>query len=220
MVSAPILRSFSSMRMHISASSCTCCASRWSVFISGIVGERARSPGDLGPEAARRGWRHASPAAERHPTHQAPASLPPQRVAAALRLLPRTGKGENRPLGAQRPDAEPRTRSPQQDPASEPQRPGVAGTPLSSAFLSQAPPPNAGPAPRASRAPQHRPSNRPCSRQSAPHARRPMARRPAPDVTVARWRHARHSRCLSRDGGSQIGPQAKAQFLSAHSLGS
>lgn len=37
LVSAPILLSFSSIRMHISAKSCTCCSSRWSVFTSGIV---------------------------------------------------------------------------------------------------------------------------------------------------------------------------------------
>jgi len=36
-VSAPMRRSFSSMRMHISASRCTCCSSRWSVLTSGIV---------------------------------------------------------------------------------------------------------------------------------------------------------------------------------------
>lgn len=37
LVSAPILRSSSSMRMHFSASSCTCFSSRWSVVISGIL---------------------------------------------------------------------------------------------------------------------------------------------------------------------------------------
>lgn len=37
LVSAPILRSSSSMRMHISDSSCTCFSSRWSVVISGIL---------------------------------------------------------------------------------------------------------------------------------------------------------------------------------------
>lgn len=37
LVSAPILLSFSSIRMHISAKSCTCCSSRWSVFTSGIL---------------------------------------------------------------------------------------------------------------------------------------------------------------------------------------
>lgn len=42
LVSAPILLSFSSMRMHISASNCTCFSSRWSVVISGILSADCR----------------------------------------------------------------------------------------------------------------------------------------------------------------------------------
>ena len=45
----------------LSINSCTCCTSSWSVFILAIVGKLAHGPGDLGPEAAGRGWCHISP---------------------------------------------------------------------------------------------------------------------------------------------------------------
>lgn len=48
LVSAPILRSFSSTRMHISAMSCTCRSSRSSVLTSGIAAQPPRRPGNLG----------------------------------------------------------------------------------------------------------------------------------------------------------------------------
>ena len=48
LVSAPILRSFSSMRMHISAMSCTCRSSRSSMLTSGIAAQPPCRPGNLG----------------------------------------------------------------------------------------------------------------------------------------------------------------------------
>lgn len=109
LVSAPILRSFSSMRMHISARSCTCCSSSSSVLTSGIAAQPPRRPGNLGGRGPRVGGDapHRLPSAGPGPRLQPPV-LPTRRRPRAsgyfhgwVRLRLRSRKRSARPLSAQ-----------------------------------------------------------------------------------------------------------------------
>lgn len=74
MVSAPIFLSFSSITMHISARSLTCCSSRLSVVISGIVTGCLLCPGTLN---RRQSARRCSASHTFHRTHLATQAPPP-----------------------------------------------------------------------------------------------------------------------------------------------
>ncbi|DAA23446.1 TPA: hypothetical protein BOS_13049 [Bos taurus] len=82
----------------------------------------------------------------------------------------------------------------------------------------QTPPQGTGPASDPSPAPRGRAANCPRRGQGAPHCRRPMVRRPATYVTVARWCHSRSPGVSSHGSGVRNLPQAAARVLSVPSV--